>query len=251
MTVFLCQNSFDGILCGVYDVYASKRNLEECRLEIVDEYEPVLFAQYRDVSLETWKAERVASKVKRSMSGEAYVLLYRAALHASPDRADWILRFIILGLKYGRQVVKMLQEPAVYEVFQMDRYVGREAHLQKEFARFERLASGIYYGKIGPVNQILELVAEHFADRFPDMNWVIYDEKHGTAAIHSESGEWVIKRSVTEEEINRLLEQRIEDTYVDLWKVFFYTIAIEERRNYRCQRNMMPLRYRKYMTEFQ
>ena len=37
----------------------------------------------------------------------------------------------------------------------------------------------------------------------------------------------------------------------DLWKDFFNTIGIKERENYQCQRNLMPLWYRKHMTEFQ
>lgn len=251
MTIFLCKNGFDGILCGVYDVYASRINLNECRLELEAEYEPVLFAEYREVPLQTWKAEKVAAKIKSFMSEDAYVLLYRAALHRSSERAERIFRFIELGLKYGREVIRMLQEPAVYEIFQMDRYVGREAHFHKEFVRFEHLSTGIYYGKVGPENQVLELVADHFADRFPDMNWILYDEKHNTAAIHADTGRWVIRESVTEEEIEKGLENREQDAYIDMWKVFFETIAIEERRNYRCQRNMLPFRYRKYMTEFQ
>lgn len=251
MTVFLCKNGFDGILCGVYDAYASKINLRECRLDLEAEYEPMLFAEYREVPLISWKAEKVAAKIRNFMSAEAYVCLYRAALHRNPERADRILRFVEVGLKYGRKVIGMLQEPAVYEIFQMDRYVGREAHFHREFTRFERLSNGIYYGKVGPENQILELVADHFADRFPDMNWVLYDEKHNTAAIHASTGKWVIRESVSENEIEKLLENREHDTYTDMWKVFFETIAIEERRNYRCQRNMLPLRYRKYMTEFQ
>lgn len=251
MTIFLCKNGFDGILCGVYDAYASKIGLGECRLEMEEEYETVLFAIYQEVPLIAWKAEKVAAKIKSLMSEDAYVLLYRASLHRSPERADWILRFIELGLQYGRKVTCMLQEPAVYEIFQMDRYVGREAHLQREFARFECLSNGIYYGKVGPENQILELVAEHFADRFPDMNWVLYDEKHNSAAVHGSNGRWVIRKNVEKEEMERLLESREHDSYTDMWKVFFETIAIEERRNYRCQRNLLPLRYRKYMTEFQ
>lgn len=184
------------------------------------------------------------------MSEEAYVYLYRAALHKDPERADWILRFIALGLTYGRQVLSMLQEPAVYEIFQMNRYVGNEAHFLVEFMRFEKLKTGVYYGKVGPENQVLELVAAHFADRFPDMDWLIYDEKHETAAIHSGTGEWVIREKVKEEEISGWMGSGNRDAYSGLWKIFFETIAIEERRNPRCQRNMLPLRYRKYMTEF-
>lgn len=250
MNVFLCQNSFDGILSGIFEVYASKINLDECRLELEDQYEPALFAKYRIVQTEAWKAERVAKKIRTDMSEEVYIRLYRAALHHSPDRADWILRFVGLGLQYKRRVRYMLQEPAVYEIFQMDRYVGREACFLREVARFECLKSGIYYCKVGPVNQVLELVAEYFADRFTDMNWIIYDEVHGSAALHSKNG-WLIHHGITDSDIEQLTMESEKDIYVDLWKVFFKTIAIKERKNERCQRTLLPLRYRKYIVEFQ
>lgn len=40
------------------------------------------------------------------------------------------------------------------------------------------------------------------------------------------------------------------EKYADLWKVFFKSIAVEERENYKLQRGNLALHYRKYMTEF-
>lgn len=251
MTVFLCESNFDGILTGVYEAYASGLGPERCRLELTDEYEPAMFAEYREIPADPVKAGKVANKVRSFMSEEAYVCLYRASLHKSPERADRILRFIVLGLKNGRKTIRMLQNPVVYEIFDMDRNVGREAHFLREFCRFERLESGIYYGKVGPENRVLEIVADHFSDRFPDMDWILYDEIHNMAALHSGKGGWLIREHMTEEELTRIDEQKRKDPYVDLWKVFFRSIAIEERKNPVCQRTMLPLRYRKYMTEFE
>lgn len=252
MVVFLCENGFDGILTGVYDVYESRIPLQECRLELLNEYVPQLFSEYVVCPIDKEKSEKVSKKIQAFMSEEAYIRLYRTALHKSADRADCILRFIAVGLRYGRKAIKMLQDPAVYPIFQMDRLVGREALSQREFVRFERLPSGIYFSRIGPENQVLELIAGYFADRIPDENWVIYDEIHRTAAIYSaQSSCWVMKSNMTESEIHPLLGEKELDCYTKLWKIFFETIAIEERKNEKCQRNHLPLRYRKYMTEFQ
>lgn len=249
-TVFLCQNSFDGILSGVYDAYSSRFNLDECRLEMADEYEYTMFCEYREVRPEAWKAEKVADKIRRVMSEEAYVCLYRAGLHRSPDRADSILKFIRLGLKFGRNTLRMLQNPDVYEIFQMNRYVGNEAHFLVEFVRFEKLSSGLFFGTVGPENDVLEIVAAHFADRFPDMDWMLYDEVHKKAALHAGNGCWIMQEDVTQKDLEGIKRTGTQDIYVDMWKTFFETISIEERRNPRCQRTMLPLRYRKYMTEF-
>ena len=44
--------------------------------------------------------------------------------------------------------------------------------------------------------------------------------------------------------------EKQEDLYTQMWKEFFYTIAVEKRENPVCQRNLFPLRYRKHVTEF-
>jgi len=43
----------------------------------------------------------------------------------------------------------------------------------------------------------------------------------------------------------------VSDKYEQLWKTFFETIAIKERTNPKCQRNLMPLWIRAHMNEFQ
>ena len=41
-----------------------------------------------------------------------------------------------------------------------------------------------------------------------------------------------------------------EESMQKLWKLFVDTIAVKERINRDLQRQMLPLRYRKYMREF-
>ena len=46
-------------------------------------------------------------------------------------------------------------------------------------------------------------------------------------------------------------ESEEEKEYQALWQKYFDYIAIKERKNSNCQRNFMPLRYRKHLTECQ
>ena len=52
------------------------------------------------------------------------------------------------------------------------------------------------------------------------------------------------------EELEKLKTEREEKEWEKLWKTFFTTIAIEQRKNLDCQRNHLPLRFRPLMTEF-
>ena len=54
---------------------------------------------------------------------------------------------------------------------------------------------------------------------------------------------------LSQKEMDRL-SQKTNDPFVELWKGFFENIGIKERRNPKCQRNMLPLWYRKHMPEF-
>ena len=47
------------------------------------------------------------------------------------------------------------------------------------------------------------------------------------------------------------LSGRRSSEYAALWSAFFHQIGIKEQENPACQRMHLPLRYRKYMTEFQ
>ena len=56
---------------------------------------------------------------------------------------------------------------------------------------------------------------------------------------------------MTDEEFQTLRKtEEYEDEYTDLWKTFFHAIAIDERKNYVCQRNLFPLWKRKHAVEF-
>jgi hypothetical protein len=42
-----------------------------------------------------------------------------------------------------------------------------------------------------------------------------------------------------------------EENFRELWRLFYKTIEIKERHNPKCRMTHMPMRYWKYMTEFQ
>ena len=94
------------------------------------------------------------------------------------------------------------------------------------------------------------LTAADFADRMPSEYWMIVDDKRSLAVVHPKDEDYYTT-PLSHDELEKL--QTIEkqrDIYTDLWKEFFETIAIKERKNPHCQRTHMPLHYRKHVTEF-
>ena len=104
-----------------------------------------MFTQYRKVEESREKTDKVIAAIYRKAGRQAYEMVFRASLSQEEDKADKIYRFLIYALNCGGRVTDMLQIPAVYEIFRINRAVGNEAHLLIEFARFPRQRTRSWY----------------------------------------------------------------------------------------------------------
>ena len=154
-------------------------------------------------------------------------------------------------VKPSKRIMDFLGNPSVAKVFEMKRRVSNEAHYFIEFVRFRELENGVLFSEIEPKNRVLTCIAEHFADRFPMENWVIYDNTHQEFLVHPAGKHWVlVQGEVPERNVTEQITEA-EKEYEKLWKGFFKTISIKERENLKCQRTHIPVKYRKNVTEFQ
>lgn len=250
MVIFQCQDSFDGILCGVYDAWTSRLGHKNVKLELADRGNIEMFAQYRMAEVSDEKRDKVIQAILSKIGQESYEALFHVSLSMEEEKADKIYRYLIYGFHVGPGVIDMLQIPAVYEVFRLSRYIGHEAHLLTGFVRFSQTAHGILLGRIGPKNDVLVLLAPHFADRLSGENWILYDENREKAVLHLADREWFVVKMDTPEWKEFLEKGSDEEMYESLWRVFHRSIAIRERVNLKSQMNHLSLRYRPYMTEF-
>lgn len=251
MTVYVCKDDFESILSGIYDAGTSGRKRDDQRLEIWGKREPELFCQYIQVEKDRKKAESVQKTVKKILSPRVFQLLWEVSLSGSPEKADLMYRFLIDGFREGPKILHMLTIPSVSGMLELRRAVFREAHLLTGFVRFGRLQSGILAGSIGPKNDVLILLAEHFEDRLSGESWLLWDEKRDQAAVHRAGKKTFLFRGIPEEAGQQVKAAGKQDLFADLWKQFVASVSIEERENRACQMTHMPLRYRKYMTEWQ
>ncbi len=251
MMVFLCPDSPDGILTGVYDAWASRLGHENVRLEIDQNVNYELFTEYSSVVSDAEKAEKVVRTIQRRLGGEAWRMIYQAALSDRAEKADAIYRTIVFGLAFdgfGGKLMENLKAPFLFRVFECSRAAGREAHRYLGFLRFREMEGGFLYAEIEPGCQVLPLVGEHFANRFPGEDFLIRDRKREQFLIHRKYQPWVLAEG---EEFHDecLRESEKEAAYAELWQRFVTVIAIKERKNPEQQAQLLPLKFRKYMTE--
>lgn len=262
MYIFLCEDSPNGIFTGVYDAWASRYGHKNVCLKIdskEDNYE--LFCSYITVTPDLEKSEKVIRTLRKRLGEEVWSFLYRAAVcdgrplnQKHPmDKADAIYKSIVLGLALpdGTKLMNYLGEPYVHQVFSLSRSSENEAHHLLGFLRFRELKNGVLLAKVHPKNDILPLLAEHFCDRLPQENFIIYDEEHKKAALHKKGSTYLIADA---SDINPAFMEdysSMELEYQRLWRGFFECIGIEARKNQNLQNQNILKRFQKDALEFQ
>jgi len=204
-------------------------------------------AATRFIETDAKKATRVFNAIREKISEDAADNVHRA-FHANHDgRFSALLNYIRLGFSVGHMVDSHLHENFVRLVHKLAKNVWREAHLLHGFCRFEETKQGAYYCKVTPKNDVLPMLAAHFVQRLMNQAWVIHDKVRNKAAIYD--GNSCVISSVPANGVTvSLAEGEIETQ--ELWVTFFNTLAIDERKNIKLQKQLLPLYFRGNMTEF-
>lgn len=250
-TVYICSNTVTGIFSAVYDAWKAGKQEDECGIALRGELEQELFCEYQQVEETERKAQAVEVLIRKHLGAQAYWDIYHASLSEDKKKGDAILGTMLAAKKLpdSRKIMEHLSHPKVETVFELSRSVGGEAHNYKGFLRFKELINGVLYSEITPKNQVLTCLAPHFAHRLPLENWMIYDKTHKMFVVHEAQKKWVLvwDEGFDRSRIGTVSEKEL--MYAKLWKNFCKTIAIESRRNPKCQLQHLPLRYREDMVE--
>lgn len=251
MNIFICEDSLEGIFSGVYDACASRLGHKNIRLHTgePDNYE--LFSEYVVVTPSFEKTKKVVDTLLERFGRQFYESLYQAAMsgegHSSKkmDKANAIYQTILLAFSNGngQQVLLSLGEPCVFRIFELCRATNREAYHHLEFLRFSELANGVLFATIHPKDHVLPYVSEHFTDRFPMENFIIYDATHQMASVHKASKDFLLV-DATELDLEKITRYSENETkFQELWLTFFDHIAITPRKNPSLQQQLIPKRY--------
>lgn len=250
MKIFLCERDWESILTCIYEAWASKAGQQNIEIRFSPIEQMDMFNDYVYVTTDYAKAESVMDAINTKISKTFYHKLLYIQMAYEDDVADVIYRMVLLGFKYGNQVFEMLQYRPVARFFEIERRLSNESHSFVEFLRFHEVRKCLYVAHIEPKSRLVLSLGGQFQDRMPSEHWMIVDDTHREAVIHPKDEDYYF-RKLTDDEFERLLETENEnDEFTDMWKVFFDSIAIKERENYRCQRNFFPIWKRKHAVEF-
>ncbi|MEI8033599.1 MAG: TIGR03915 family putative DNA repair protein [Chlorobiaceae bacterium] len=243
MKRFLYDGSPDGLLSAIAWILEDEAEPESAMLAMRQD---TLFEEGLFIASDEARAEAFFSRMKQH-APDAARIIYFFMLSEKEGMETSLLRYAALALRHGDAVKGYLTHPAVNDILKTSRKASRELHRMEGLLRFEKLRDGAYLAKMEPDCNIIQPLAWHFSRRLRAEHWFLYDLKRSCAAQWSQGQ----LRFGTIEQFTAPALSLDEKKVQALWKTFFNTIAIPDRKNPRLQKSNMPAKYWKYLTEKQ
>jgi len=241
---YVYDGSMEGLLTIAYKCFTDKKIPNKVSME--NDYVGNLFNKPLYIKTDLNESLQVIEAIRSKISDLTLYYVYTAFLSDDKNKSDTIIRYLIYAFKHGKNINYMKSLDYVIEIQRICKNVTGEAHRFYGFLRFKELSNHILYAEYESDNDILEFLAEHFADRFKKEIWMIYDLKRSQIALYDKSQYNIVDAS--DFNISLVKESR-EDQYLKLWKDYCKNISIKERENRRCQMHFMPKKYWKHMPE--
>ena len=243
MLYYLYDGSFTGLMSAVAHAVSGKTRPEN--IITMDSPRDNIFGDYISVNSDEQKSENMTETVTTIMGEEALSNILYCYLSEDAHSGIIIYNYIMFGLNAGRKTNMHLTDKAVLPLLNIVRKVKTEHHRMLGIVRFRLVENGLYYAAIDPDHNITGIIAPHFARRMSDQNWLIHDTRRKIAVVYNKKN-W----ESVEIEISRAPEDTEGELfYSNLWKSYFKSIAISERKNLKLQKQFLPKRYWKNLTE--
>lgn len=253
MIVFFYDKTFEGLLTAIFDAY-SRKVFPDTLLEVGD-VAPLFMEESYTVITNDEKSGRVWTSLQQKMSKGAQNMLTYAWLSEEEGSDDLLFRFIRKTFDSKISIETNFGDDDVLKLHQLAKKVSHEEHYLKEFVRFQKAADDIFFAPVSPRYNTLPLAIPHFKDRFSDQKWVIYDVKRRYGFYYDL--DTVVEMTLDNDEhlLSGKLDEKMmaedEKIFQELWKGYFKSMTIKERINLKLQRQHMPKRFWKYLTEKQ
>ena len=252
MNIFSFDNTFEGLLTLVFESYQQKQFPDEILSE--EGTQNVLFGATLAVRTDERKAEQVWKGIIARSSEENAHRIYRVFLADLPDTPNLLLKYIRVILDSDKNEETNFSIPVVVEFNKLHKKVCKEAHRIQMFVRFQKTMEGSYYASFAPMYDVLPLCIPYFRDRYADQSWIIYDLKRNY-------GFWfdlkTVSRVVFDElkvnpqngQLHSTLLAEDEKNFQQLWKQYYQSICIQERKNDKVHLQLLPKRFWKFLPE--
>lgn len=244
------DGTWDGILTCIFEIFEFK--LFPLSLKQPDAHQGGLFQEAHTVISDDQKAERVKTALLKKVDKTGYTELWHTYLSELPESPLLIVRLAMYYFEAKGNARLNYAHALVLQIKKIVKSVSRERHRMKAFTRFQLMKDGLYIALVEPDFNVLPLIQKHFKDRYADQRWLIYDVKRGYGIFYDLEG--VSEITFSEEltlsnvSLSNFFDEE-ESLYADLWKRYFKSVNIVERKNLKLHIQHVPRRYWRYLHE--
>lgn len=252
MNVFIYDNSFEGLLTALFDAYF--RHIFPDVLLKEGESLPLFCDEVVTIVTDEAKADRVWRGLQGKLSESALYSLTTCWLSELPEVGMLLFRYMHKAIDAPKSIELNFGDADVLELSKIYKKVSGERLRVMQFLRFQKASDGTFFAALEPLYNVLPLTTAFLKDRFADQRWLLYDLKRAYGFYYDLNR---VEEIHFEEQKAHLLSGLLSDELMDsdelffqqLWKQYFSSVAIQERRNPRLQRQHMPARFWRFMPE--
>jgi probable DNA metabolism protein len=251
MVDYVFDGSFGGLLTAVFESFERKH--PEVRL-LLQGHTTNLFGEVIEILPDPQKAERVWKGIKRHAGDIGHQNFYKAFLSEDPVVFQHLIDYAIYIFTHEAGHSRNYGNEHVLVISQMAHKVRREKHRMEAFIRFQKSSDGLFFALIHPDYNVLPLVIRHFKNRYADQAWLIYDERrkygihYDLTQVREVRLDFKPTRDLSPAGPDITMEDK-EALFSLLWKTYFKSTNIVERKNMKLHLQHVPKRYWRYLTE--
>lgn len=250
---YVFDGSFTGLLCCIFRAYEFKDRWVS--VTAVQHDQPHLFEEKIHIVSDEHKAKRVWLGLSKKTNAQFQKYFHFVYLSEQAKAFQHLFNAARYILDQPQAVYDNFAQPDILALAQLAKQVGREKHRMEAFVRFKKTAEGIYFAVVNPDFNVLPLIQKHFKARYADQQWLIYDEIRQYGIFYD-------LQQIHEITLNQLPEKTAQGTiktsisldsdealYDQLWKDYFKSATIVERKNMKLHIQLVPKRYWHYLNE--
>lgn len=252
MVTYIFDGSFNGILTAIFESFERKQS--SVKLVPQDHYLNEMFGEVLTIYTDLSKSKRVWKGLQAKIDKTSLNQFYKAFLSEDVKLFQHLFDFAQYVFNHPEGYSKNFGNGHVLAITQMAQRVHREKHRMEAFIRFQKGSDQLFYAIVNPDFNVLPLILSHFKNRYADQPWVIYDERRKYGMYYDLNSVHEITfgfKPVGPSELARetVVLDKKELLYATLWKDYFNSTNIKERKNMKLHIQHVPKRYWRYLTE--
>ncbi len=243
--IYAYDGSFLGYLSAVFDAWHAGLDTIDA---ISSSKDRSLFDDTVFVPADEGKARRILDALQEQCGAKTAHFLYYAFLAEQSDREQALLQYLRQAFRLKGAFLSHLSEPDIWKIRQWARRSSNERHALLGLARFRELPGGMLYCAVAPSCCVVPVMAPHFVRRLCGEEWVIHDTNRHLGVYYDKKDAVIVDIPQT---LPDIAVSGDEAAFSSLWRQYYRTIAVAERRNERLRRQCMPRKYWNHIIEMQ